>query len=591
MTEMPQQSSRTIGTVRSSRLKSQLWLVLPCLTGALQWMSYYPLGWGFLSWIALVPLLFLVRLDTKPWKIYIGAFFGGCFFFWPVLAWMTVADYRMVYLWGMLATYCALYYPLALFLIRRLDRATHWPLTITVPLVWTGLEYLRSFFGTGFAWYFLGHTQHHYLEVIQAADLGGVYVISFVVAAVNGWLAEFLLTWPEVRIATVQVGAPSRVIRRYGLAVLGLVIALLFYGMWRLSQDRFLPGPRVALLQGNLDQRILNDASAPGANAFETSEKITDYYWELCRRAFTVVVPSPDLIVWPETSFPYTWLELPQDLNKIQAVKKEQARLVQNLVGGMARTSKTNHLIGLNCRVLTDKGVSPYNSALLVTKEGSATTRYDKKHRVPFGEYVPLRGWIPFMDYFAPYDFDYSIRAGDHLTRFQLDKFHFGVLICYEDTDPFLARQYNREQTDGPPVDFLLNISNDGWFDGSSQHAEHLAISRFRAIESRRALARSVNMGISAVIDSNGRVQEPKELTEVGGAKMWGVEPDRQGKIPDLPEGHWKDFTKVQGVLTATIPIDNRLSIYAVTGDWLPLGCWIVLGGVWVWRKVGRRSV
>ena len=184
------------------------WLVLPALTGALLWLCFYPLGWGFLGWVALVPLLFLVRLGARPWQIYFGLLsLGGCLFFWSVLSWMTVADYRMVYLWGLLATYCALYFPAALFLIRRLSGATHWPLTITVPVVWTGLEFVRSFFGTGFAWYFLGHSQHHYLAVIQAADLGGVYAISFVMAAVNGWLVEYLLAIPEISFTFRQVAA------------------------------------------------------------------------------------------------------------------------------------------------------------------------------------------------------------------------------------------------------------------------------------------------------------------------------------------------------------------------------------------------
>src|SRR5205807_4396374 len=130
-------------------------------------------------------------------------------------------------------------------------------------------------------------------------------------------------------------------------------------------------------------------------------------------------------------------------------------------------------------------------------------------------------------------------------TRFQLGDFRYGVIICYEDTDPFLARQYASAAADGPAVDFLINISNDGWFDGSSEHAEHLAISRFRAVETRRPLARAVNMGISAIIDSNGRVQRPKELVDDGIVKTWGIYPDRDSKIPDLPVEKWRDFTQV----------------------------------------------
>ena len=95
------------------------------------------------------------------------------------------------------------------------------------------------------------------------------------------------------------------------------------------------------------------------------------------------------------------------------------------------------------------------------------------------------------MDAFSPYDYDYSISVGEKYTRFALDKYHFGVLICFEATDPALARQYPTPGADGPAVDFLVNMSNDGWFDGSSEHEEHLAISRFRAPDISSRMLRS----------------------------------------------------------------------------------------------------
>src|SRR5207253_2040100 len=103
----------------------------------------------------------------------------------------------------------------------------------------------------------------------------------------------------------------------------------------------------------------------------------------------------------------------------------------------------SNILIGLNSLVGPESTTRYwYNSALLIARNGKARARYDKIHRVPFGEYVPLRDWFPWMDTFAPYDFDYSIRAGERLTMFPVSGYRFGVLICYEDTDPYLARQY-----------------------------------------------------------------------------------------------------------------------------------------------------
>jgi apolipoprotein N-acyltransferase len=371
-----------------------------------------------------------------------------------------------------------------------------------------------------------------------------------------------------------------------------LVAAVLLYGTCRLGQDDFRPGPRVALLQGNLDQRLRNEAAGLSGMTAYTPQQMWHHFWDLCQLASNQF-PMPDLIIWPETSFPSPWYKLPANLNKIPERTLEEARLVLGTLREMAKAAKTNQLFGLNSRVLNEAGeMRQYNSALLMSAMGDALDIYDKIHPVPFGEYVPLRDWLPFMNNLAPYDTDYSVRIGEKRTRFQLGAYRFGVIICNEDTDPFLARQYGRAEPDGPAVDFLVNISNDGWFDGSSEHAEHLAISRFRAIEARRPLARAVNMGISAVIDSNGRVQTPKAFEGPGGAKTWAVV-EEKGRIPDLPEENWKDFTKVQGVLVATIPLDSRTSLYAWAGDWLPSGCWLLVGGVWLWRKVkplGARS-
>ena len=165
----------------------------------------------------------------------------------------------------------------------------------------------------------------------------------------------------------------------------------------------------------------------------------------------------------------------------------------------------------------------------------------------------------------------------------------FGTLICYEDSDPFLARRYVRDEADGKPVDFLVNIANDGWFDGTCEHEEHLVVSRFRAIECRRSLVRSVNMGISAVIDGDGRVLKPTpmpvvpdpnlkaELREIlRPFKIWAVV-SKFGQAEELPVSEYAEYKKVGGVLIAQVPLDQRESFYAAWGDWLPIGCWVLI--------------
>jgi apolipoprotein N-acyltransferase len=546
------------------------------MSAALLWLCYFPVACGWLIWIALVPLLALVRSSARPWRIYFSAWLASLAFYLAAMQWMRVADPRMYFTWIALALYCSLYFLLSVYLIRSLDRRTRLPLVLSVPIAWTAVEYLRATALGGFAWYMLGHSQQTLLPLIQIADVTGAYGVSFLIAAVNALLFEIL--WNRAAIRSWLSG-PDALTRwgRIGLLVQGLVllIALIgtaMYGFWRLGQDRLTPGPRIALIQGNCDQRLRNAAS----HSEDAVENMARHFHDL---AVLAAGYRPDLIVWPETSWPYEWLQ-EEDGPSPQCLK---------MAADMADELRTNLLIGMNSITLVARQPRRYNSALLIDRQGKAAGRYDKIHRVPFGEYVPFREWLPWMNYFAPYDFDYSIWPGEQFTRFPLvdsamgRRFTFGALICYEDTDADVARPYGGGDK-AAPADFVLNISNDGWFDGTSEHDEHLAICRFRAIECRRSVARSVNMGISAVIDSNGRVLQPQELPRPdrrvpSDFHVWTVPMQREAPA-ELPVSQWHEYKKIAGVLLATVPIDDRVSLYARLGDWLPWSCWIILAGV-----------
>jgi apolipoprotein N-acyltransferase len=468
-----------------------------------------------------------------------------------------------------LALYCSLFFPAGVYLLRRLEGHTRLPLTLTFPVGWTALEYFRAHFGTGFPWYFLGHSQHDFLPVIQVSDLAGAYAVTFLVAAVNALIFERLYrgTWFRALLSLRE--PPSSVTngsqRSQLIAVLLLLAAVLGYGFWRLGQDGFATGPRVALIQGNIPQRIRN-AAFVDLEAVATDMVL--HYKELSDQAASQE-PKPDLIVWPETSYPREWADVSPELpaDRVPPLWRQAESDSRKLAHAVADRWKTDVLLGINRSFLgPDEHPRSYNSAVLIERNGQASGHYDKIHRVPFGEYVPLRDWLPWMDAFAPYGFDYSISPGKSFTHFSLNGYHFGVIICYEDTDPYLARQYLRPGGAGPAVDFFLNISNDGWFDGTSEHEQHLAICRFRAVECRRAVARAVNMGISAVIDGNGR-------------------------IIALPGSSWASSKKIAAVLTAAIPIDQRSSLYARWGDWLPWTCWLTIAGGMVWSIIWPRRV
>jgi apolipoprotein N-acyltransferase len=587
------------------------------VSGGLLWLCHFPVGWGWLAWVALVPFLFLVRTQAMGCRLYGAAWVGSLAFFVPVLQWLRVADPRMYVTWIGLAVYCSMYFPLALGFIRFLDRRTPLPLMLSVPVIWTALEYLRAHLFTGFAWYFLAHTQHDFLPVIQISDLTGAYGVSFLVAMVNALVFELIVAGAmrttRVRRAS-RVSGGSTVVK---IAVTFLVLCAAFaYGEYHLSQNDFEPGPRVALVQGNLPQGVKNEKdSSSEEKRLKAVESIKDHYDRLTRLA---IPTHPDLIVFPETSYAEDWTEFDPDYEFSKLPVAWQKALGDEKDGKHGHTPIWQHLalmhwnekklkeaqaanadvlFGLNAEIEEpDKRWHRFNSAVLVNKAGQPVGRYDKIHRVPFGEYVPMRDWIPAMNALAPYENDYSVRPGKDFTRFPLGKEHFGVVICFEDTDPVMARQYVGDEAQ-TKVDFLVNITNDGWFKGTSEHEEHLAISRFRAIECRRSLARSVNMGVSAIIDPNGRILQPEvvksiEDPETGETRIWQL-PKEKERILDLPPSHWKDFKKLAGVLVGELPIDHRSSLYAQWGDWLPWACWGILVGALLFGlfiPIGARS-
>ena len=557
---------------------------LPAIvSGLLLWLAFFPMNLGPIAYIALVPLLTLVRAENvSSRRRYLAAFVGGLVFYSLALKWIRVAHpMMMLFAWPALTLYCALYWPLLIYLLRKLD-SLKLPLALTFPLVWVALHFFRAHFPTGFtllqalhlyqpigfSWYYLGYSQHEFLPLIQVADLGGVYLIDIAVAAVNGaayeWLVRSawfrkLIAWPR-RERSIGFTREFRITAAALLLLLGMVC----YGAARLTHPKFADGPNVALLQGNVSQ----DAKMENDGDRTNLPPLVKEYLPLSQNAIREDSPRAptEFVIWPETCYPIPWFDIAPDADAgtRQMVERYQQSFTEEYNQALPSVPT---LLGLNrFEVHGPKSERRFNTALLMTPEGAAAS-YDKIHLVPFGEYVPLKEQLPWLQSFTPYTDDYSCTPGYRWTRFPLKtkrgEYHFGVLICYEDTDPTLARQYALKSDAGPRVDFLVNISNDAWFRGSEEHEEHLALCRFRAIEARCSVVRAVNMGISGVIDPDGRVI-------------------------DLPGETWAESKRMKAIVRATVPLEtSRGSLYALLGDWVPTlsGIAVIVGLVWAWRR------
>jgi apolipoprotein N-acyltransferase len=554
-------------------------IFVPALLSApLLWASFFPLDWGPLAFVALVPWLSLVKVkDVSSRRLYLAGFLGAFVFWLPTLEWIRVASPPMYASWIVITIYCSLLSTLALLILRRLDGWLGWPLAITVPIVFVALDYFRAHFPTGFpflkhvgmfqhfgfGWYTLGYTQHATVPILQLADLGGVYLVTALVCAFNGATAEWFLRTPAIRTllrwpADTRIGF-YREMWSSALVATALMAAVA-YGTTRVQHPAFEKGPRITAIQADIPQDL----------KMTNEDLLFDTYRKLCATAAT----RADLVVWPETCSPFRWYDAAPgtDFDSSDPAWQEyRLRMLdrrRKYAAVVREDWKTNVLLGLSGVEWESGRQWLYNSAVLFDADGQAQGRYDKMHLVPFGEYVPFE-W-KWLQAFTPYSHDYSCRPGEHFTRFPLRvgdrQFTFGVLICYEDTDPDLAVQYV-DPANGPPVDFLLNISNDGWFKGNQEHDQHLAICRFRAVETRKSIVRAVNMGISAIIDPDGGVL--------------------------LPGDSWAASKRLEGMVSDRVRLDTRTSFYARNGDLLPAACWAVLivaDIVWRVRRYRQRA-
>jgi len=217
--------------------------------------------------------------------------------------------------------------------------------------------------------------------------------------------------------------------------------------------------------------------------------------------------------------------------------------------------------------------IEQYNSAYLYRPDGTPDPNiYHKIHLVPFGEFIPFRTipWIyKIFMLFNPYDYDYSLTPGTEHTTFEIEAdentYHFGVLICYEDTDPTVTRKHVLADNNTKKCDFLVNISNDGWYVRYKERqvipmvelGQRTAISVFRCVENRISIIRSVNTGISCMIEPTGKLRN----NYIAGTLPEPVM-DRQG---------------VAGWFVDSVPIDSRVTFFSKYGRWLDL----VLGLFW----------
>lgn len=469
-----------------------------------------------LAWIAPLPWLYLIREESLPGRRpYLALWGAGTVFWLLVIHWIRLPHPALYVGWVAMSAYLGVYLPAFVGLSRVAVHHIGAPLIVVAPVVWTGLEFIRGHLLGGFLMGALAHTQYRWLQLIQISDLGGAYAVTFLLMLAAACLVQ-LVPWRG---------------RHSAAALATLVMALsgtLLYGSYRLGAldvSQRPPDATVALIQGDIHADWKADEGKV--------RRIFDQYVRLSQQATRI--SSPDLIVWPETMYPYPLMDLEQDfalpedsLYTAEQVHEVQRAAVREL-GVLARGLDAALLLGIEARQYTSEGLERFNSALLVDHTGQITERYDKMHLVMFGEYIPFARYAPWLQRFSP--IGSGLATGGVPRSFEVNGVHFVPNICYESVLPHLVRRQVTELSrSGHTPDVIVNLTNDAWFWGSSELDMHLVCSVFRAVECRKPVLIAANTGLSASIDGDGEIVKRAErqttaalVTEVrlDGRRSW----------------------------------------------------------------------
>jgi apolipoprotein N-acyltransferase len=442
----------------------------------------------FFLWLGLIPLLWALQgvqgrkafllgycngmaqnLAMLYWIIYVTVIYGKLPLPVGVIMLVLLAGYLSLYrgFWTLLYTWGE----------RRGLAATWWG-----PVLWVSLEMVQTYMISGFPWMLLGYGLHQSPYLIQLVDITGVYGLAALIVMVNIGLYKLLQGWAEGRAAL------------WPAAVAGIcLLACLGYGSVRLPavqrQMAQSPSLKVAVVQGNIEQGKKWD---PAYQA-ETIK----IYRELTLKTKP---DEPKLVVWPETAAPFFFL---------------RDKKLSPLVSDIARQNNSYLLFGSPAFEIHPEGESFFNRAFLLSEEGTIVGYYDKAHLVPYGEYVPLRRFFPFIGKIVPMVGDFV--EGPAGRVLSMPEAELGTLICFESIFPYLSRAMVANG-----ANLLVNITNDAWFGSTSAPYQHLAMSVTRAVENRVSLARAANTGISALATPDGSIVWQSDLyaTAVHSAPM-----------------------------------------------------------------------
>jgi apolipoprotein N-acyltransferase len=476
---------------RQSPWRARAWAFLLGALGAAALPPVYAVPVLIVSFSGLV--LLLDRTPRPLAAIVLGWFFAFGYFvagiYWVANALLSVSSafgwllpFAIAGAVGGLSALLAAFPALAVGLARIL-----WPAgparVLVLAIFWTLFEWLRGWVLTGFPWNPVGTCWAFSDAMSQFAALVGVWGLSLVTVIVAA-LPALLVDWSGRRLVgdAPLRSTPSAVACIAGGLV--LLLAIWVGGSIRLSgaDVPMVPDVRLRLVQANVDPAEKGSVNH-GADVLNRHLRLTR--------------EPPDYgkvtqVIWSETAEPFPLERFPEARAAVAAVAPENGLLITGVLRTDAPEGEWKEI---------------WNSMAVLDRSGQIISSYDKFHLVPFGEYVPLHRFLPFISKFTPGIADFSAGPGPRTLRLP-GLPPVGPLICYEVIFP--GQVVDR----GDRPQWLLNITNDGWYGISAGPYQHFVSARLRAVEEGLPVVRAANTGISGAVDPYGRVIAQTRLGE-----------------------------------------------------------------------------
>lgn len=485
--------------------------IAAALGGVLAFLGYVGFGRFYLEWISLVPILWAISGQTPGRAFLIGWVAGivghGGGFSWIVTMFQQFADAPwLLAVLGLLLLSAAngVVFALWAWVTRLICRDTGWSAAWVSPVVWTAAE---KFWPQLFPNY-LGASQYKLSLVTQIADLTGILGVTFLVVYAN---STIYMVIQRIRSKHQNPWQPAVV---FG----AVIVAVLAYGAVRISMV-----DKASLSAPSLAVGVVQTNRGAGEKHVDQGLFLREH--EEMSRELVKAQPL-NIIVWPESV-------LGMDLASREGI------LPASLVGDL----HIPLLFGAVISIREQGERRMYNSAVLADSTGRIIGTYDKTVLVPFGEYIPFGDTFPGLYSWSPYTGRFW--KGENVEPLQLNGHALSVNICYEDIFPGHVRMLMQGGRDHRIPGAMFNLTNDSWYGDTIQPMEHLVLASFRSIEHRRALVRSTNTGVSAIVDPVGRI--------------------------DRRTAQW---TKAS--LAGRIPLMQGRTVYAVSGDWIGWVCGII---------------